>query len=57
MYEIMCKTIFKEKFMCAPSFLVCANLMTCVRAHTNAHSLEGSTDHKHFSQIELRFGK
>ena len=26
--------------MCAPSFLVCAHLTTCVRAH--AHSLEGT---------------
>jgi len=26
--------------MCAPSFLVCAHLTTCVRAH--AHSLEAT---------------
>jgi len=26
----------KEAFMCAPSFLVCARLMTCVHTHTRA---------------------
>jgi len=40
MYEICAKTIFKGKFMCASSFLVCVHLTTCVRAH--AHSLEGT---------------
>src|SRR6218665_2771692 len=28
----MCKHIFKGKFLCAPSFLVCAHLKTYVRA-------------------------
>src|SRR6218665_2158853 len=32
------KTFFKGEFMCAPSFLVCAHLMTCV----HVHSLEGT---------------
>jgi len=30
----------EETFMCGPSFLECARLMICVRAH--AHSLEGT---------------
>ena len=34
------KTFLDESFMCAPSFLVCACLMTCARAH--AHSLDGT---------------
>jgi len=32
--EKMCKTFLKGTFMCVPSFLVCANLTACVRAHT-----------------------
>jgi len=27
------KTLFKGKCMCTPSFLMCAHLTTCVRAH------------------------
>jgi len=27
------KTFLEDKFMCAPSFLVCALLTTCVRVH------------------------
>jgi len=38
MHEIWAKTFFNERFMCAPSFLVCAHLTTCV----HAHSLEGT---------------
>jgi len=34
MYEIGANTFFEEKFMCAPSFPVCAHLTTCGRAHT-----------------------
>jgi len=34
------ETFFKQTFLCAPSFLVCARLTTCVRVHT--HSLEGT---------------
>ena len=32
------KNILEETFMCAPRFLACARLMTCVRAH----SVEGT---------------
>ena len=39
-YEICVKTFWKEIFVCAPSFLVCAHLMVCVRM--NVHSLEGT---------------
>jgi len=38
MHEICANTFFKGKFMCTPSFLVCAHLTTCARAH----SLEGT---------------
>jgi len=38
------KTFFKGKYMCAPSFLVCAHLATCV--HT--HSLEGTLFRSHY---------
>ena len=34
MHETRAKTFFKGKFMCAPSFLVCAHRTTCVRAQT-----------------------
>jgi len=40
MYEICANASFKGKFMCAPGFLVCAHLTSCVRAH--AHSLQGT---------------
>jgi len=34
MYEMCVKAFSKWKFVCAPSFLVCTHLTTCVRAHT-----------------------
>jgi len=40
MYEIFVNTFFTGKFMCAPSFLVCAHLTSCARVH----SLEGTLD-------------
>src|SRR6218665_4025586 len=50
MYEICANTFLKRKFMCAPSFLVCAHLTTCVHSRAHAHSLEGTLvggkDHK-----------
>jgi len=37
------KQFFEEKLMCAPSFLVCARLTTCVRAqNAEIRSLEGA---------------
>src|SRR6218665_4017381 len=36
MNEISAKTFLKGKFMCGPSFLVCARLTTCIRARTRA---------------------
>src|SRR6218665_1501934 len=41
MYEICAKAFFKGKFMCAPSFLVCAHLTTRVCVRTRAQ-LRGS---------------
>jgi len=32
--EICAKTFWEGTFLCAPSFLVCARLTTCVRAHS-----------------------
>jgi len=43
MYEICANTVFKGKFMCAPSALVCAHLTICVRAHTRAQLSTGPT--------------
>src|SRR6218665_1007376 len=37
----MCKKHFwLGKFMCTPSFLLCAHLMTCVQAHTRTAKRE-----------------
>jgi len=36
--DINANTFLKGKFVCAPSFLVCAHVTTCARAQ--AHSLE-----------------
>ena len=38
-YVQTANTFLKETFVCAPSFLVCAHLTTCVR---HGHSLEGT---------------
>jgi len=49
MHEMCAKTFFKGKCMCAPSFLVCAHLMTCVRVHTSTAYRE------HCSQAEVLY--
>jgi len=42
-------TFLEGTFVCAPSFLVCARLTTCVRAHT--HILEGTLDVNYKSSL------
>jgi len=48
----MQKTFFEATFMCAPSFLVCAHLTTCVHAQ-DVHSLEGTLTTRRLQSIDI----